>query len=203
MKFVSKIVDGHERIQFSMMSKDIVFVSVHDTEDGSDTIVPIKGLLTDNIIGVGYIGYHASIIPHTLQQATLCKYIDYAETSEKKFKQSDFDGADYCCIMGYAPHNYVDGFDNHATLSILMSPNAPELGGPFGSVVSYIPRLATFPQLCTLYDYLSLLCRSSGVNIFRYKTLHLYDNRSHNVTVIKLSQTAEAQRFFLKMWLTV
>lgn len=203
MRYVSSICDGSKSAKLSRILDDVANVVVHDTESGLDTVMPVGAGFCGDIIGVGKIGYSVYVVPHAPHEAALYNHIIRAESSKNRYLGSDFDGADFCAIVGYSPNNYVEGYDNHKTLSCLISPDAPEIGGYRGSVVSYIPRFSETPKLCTLYRYLSILYKSSGLNIFRYETIHLYDNRSRNTTVIKLSQTADAQRFFMKMMLTI
>lgn len=75
--------------------------------------------------------------------------------------------------------------------------------GPFGSVVEWRCDLAKEPMYCPLYDFCVAVCRALNMDFTEYRGLTFDNNVTRRPVCIKISQTAEAQRFYAKMKLDI
>lgn len=84
-----------------------------------------------------------------------------------------------------------------------------ELRGKSGSVVvfkeddsnrpAYLP--ASLPTMMSLYTVFQHVCNIGKVNVLSYENVILYSRVSKKVISLKLSQTKDAKRFFLKLYM--
>lgn len=202
MQYVKCIEGSVKSKQFDLFENNPVMVTVHDTDTGTEAETIANDILYEFIVGVGTANGFGVVVTHTTKTAMLHKHIAFAETTIGS-GTGKYPRADYCVLVDGGLYSFANGSDDHDTLSVNISDNAPEVAGILGSIVRYIPRLTPSARMCTLYDYLGYVCRSSGVNIFNYKTIHLYSELRCTSTVIKLAETDEAKRFFMKMYLDV
>lgn len=74
--------------------------------------------------------------------------------------------------------------------------------GSHGSVTTW-SCLSDDKKYMTFYDIMCMMCREMKYNIMQYKTIEFSNPEDDNFSVIELSQTDEAKRFYMKMWLDI
>lgn len=77
------------------------------------------------------------------------------------------------------------------------------ISGKDGSVVTKQTDVNGEVKAYNLYDFLIMLCRTTGVNMLAYETVQLFNSRTQDVVTMTLSHDLEAERFFTKMLLDV
>lgn len=202
MQYVKQIEDEVPSMQFDLFSPRYLMVTVHDTDTNTDAEMAADEILYEFIVGVGFVDSFGVVVRHSQKTASLHNHIVFAETTIGS-GMGKYPGSDYCVILNNGLYSFSNGTDGHELLSINISDNSPEVAGLLGSVVKCVSKFAPSYRLCTLYDYLGYLCRSSGLNIFSYQKLHLFSELRSVSTIIKFSESDEAKRFFMKMYLDV
>lgn len=199
MRYVSKI-DGRESIKLFFDEYDNLPVTVHNTVNGKDTILNAFSLLDGITLGVGTLENCLAVVRHTIKTVTLHSHIVSVEQVYGP-GASISTTADFAVVSGNSLYQWSNGTDGHKSISINVMYNAPEIIGHLGSVVHYIKRVTPSGDLCTLYDYLSYLCKATGKNLFSYRSIHLYSELCSISTIVKLSESAEAMRYFTKAYM--
>ena len=175
-------------------------VTVHDSESGADEL--IAGVLLQESDAWGYadIAVYGNpvVVRHTEKTALLHKYIDSIET-EAGTGQVYLAGIDFgtWCSDKVIP---IRG-ENNPVLAIDTKDDSICTSGVMGSVVSKQTGFLGGIKVMTLYDILIETCRALQADVMAYEVLIYHSPQSHYTTTIRFSQSQEAKRFLLKMWL--
>lgn len=104
-------------------------------------------------------------------------------------------------------HDFVEGsfgrINNEDSILIGMLNSDLAFYGPYGSVVQWRCDIADKPMYCPLYDFCVALCRAFDWDFTEFRGLSFDNNVTRRPVCIKISQTAEAQRFYAKMKLDI
>lgn len=180
----------------SCQSDDDVTLVLRDT-DSSDVV---KRRLSDvkNCLGIGYHEGHCILVRHNLKSALLMRHVDklfygwesiepYMGCSDR-IKLSLWSPCQKECVCGQRR---------------LLLDMSDEVMNCSGDVLIRETRFVKTQQFYTLYAFLGSVCRDSGVNAMRYGLIKMFSPRYEGVVTVKLKDTAEATRFFTKMYMDV
>lgn len=156
-----------------------------------------------DIVGVGYDGLVKMYLAceHTSRTALFMQYVESVTMWQNTHTNVDLFGD-----VIYFPEGivaYRQGEDKPCeNLDVRMTSQSVSL---CDSVVIYDEAVYndSASVVCTLYDFFVFVCRMSHVNIMKYKTIQFSSQVQGWVSTVKLTQTPESQRFFMKMWMDV
>lgn len=178
-------------------------VTVTDS-DGSVETVELVNLRGTSYIGSGFskLGKSGYLARHNDKTAQLYRHVVSADTvlGAPEFEVSGED------LVVVCEEGLVGAKDNGGAgrfVAINTTNEYIEVMGYKGSVVTRSEELDDKPQVFTLYGMLGKLCRWSRVNLMTYEHIRVYSPGRRYETKIVLSQTPEAQRYFMKMFLDV
>lgn len=157
---------------------------------------------TVDVIGIGKDPFLARwfAVQHSKKTAMLHEYVDCVLT--KANNKPDIMRNNDVLFMPDGIFGFESGPYMHDVLDIQMSESKVGLCGYQGGVVVY--QSTTYESLrdiYTLYDFLVLMCRLSGVNLFKYKKVYFCSMNLRWTCSVTLNHSIEAERFFTKMWI--
>ena len=203
MKYVSEItaeVGGNQPSMIYLLNKVDYIGSalVLDTESSGEERMTIRQLDSWGTIGVGICGLSSegSVVCHTKKTATLHHHIDAVRTKYGTPILVDD-------VERVFDNGAMAGYSKGRVLYLDTGKTVLDIIGLRGSVCIWPGDSSKRLKVYTLYDALGCLCRNTGVNLMSYKELHLYSDVRRTTTTIELSDSAEAKRFFTKMYLDV
>lgn len=165
-----------------------------ETVDIRDNDGDFYGLGVDSEDGTSFA------VKHTAKTASLYKYVISASTRicDPHYSAS---GESVAVLSGGHLLSFRIGSDSN--LDVCMTNELVKCLGPSGSVIVRQAAPFDIPNVFTMYEFLGSLCHECGRNLLIYDTLRLYSPDRRFETIIRLSQTAKAKRFFTKMYFDV
>lgn len=137
-----------------------------------------------------------AVMTHTRKTATFHKHIVSAQMLDAHVD------------LGRCDTGYYNVFESgvvekkRSKLDIQMRDNQLYFMGSHGSVTAW-SCLSDDKKYMPFYDIMCMMCREMKCNIMEYKTIEFSNPEDDNFSVIELSQTDEAKRFYMKMWLDI
>lgn len=182
---------------------DQIVMTVHDMSTGDEEVyaasdIPHMSLLgfSDCVADTCY-----GVICLDEKRAMLHRYAT-ASTTFLGISGVKLSDADRCVWnLWQTDTSGVDG--THGTIVINTINDIVSSSGREGSVIGKQTGFLEEVELFTLYDILGVVCRDLKLNLMRYETIQFFSSTKDYVTTIKLSQSAEAKRFYTKMYLDV
>ena len=164
---------------------------------GSWSLIRESGVIGAGVDSFAQVGY---AVCHTPKTAMLHRYVDSYECLSGEPCQS-FDDEDACLMY----ESLIGGLSvcrpDCKSIAIELPEESIQLFGAAGSVVMRTSGVTY--SLCTLYDLLVSMCRNGSIDILRYKRIRFFSTRLKTTSIIRLSGTVEAERFFNKMRLDI
>lgn len=189
MRYVSKIIaTSGQRIRAFRYTKD---APCEYRIGFSDIDVDKRdGVYFGEAIGIG----PGAVVLHDALSAGLFKYVNSARTILCKTDE-DSRNKD---IIGYNVFDVTKNLRGCSVLELQMRDHIMTLSD---TVVSWSTWSGTLETLHTLYHTLIYMCRETGVNLMSYKEVRFCTIDTRFCTIIKFSQTPQAQRFLTKMYM--
>lgn len=201
MRYVVKILSEFPTTaQYSLGGKELVFNVLVKDEDGGVSEHKVRDLLHSDVLGVGIHDDHitCAVVELSRKKTLLHRYV----RSVKFIK-----GLPELRILDLKEDTLTIGRDNsfkrdgNNAIAISTSGELITAFGSHGGVVLRYATMRSYPSVHTLYDLLCDLCVECDCNLLAYKYIRLYSElRSYTLT-IQLDDSADAQRYFAKMYI--
>ena len=171
---------------------------VCDTESSHSETIGIRQLNSWEVLGVGATvsKCEGAVVCHNKKTALVYKHIESVRT--------EF-GAQVLHAGFMTRKGFVRGCASDDGLAFTLSTgdSVYEILGCTGSACIVPGSVNNRSKVCTLYDLLGTLCKESGFNLLRYRTLHILNDYRRVTTTIKFKNCVEADRYRTKMYLDV
>lgn len=184
---------------------DPVNLVVHDTDSGVDKVIGAGklSLLTDVYGFQHHVTYTGTgVVVNNEKTIQLHQYVQsvgmFSGSSVLDLANSDI------CVLQTGGRADTSGVVGHSNLAINTGRDLIHIGGIKGSVVVRQYGFTDGAAAFNLYNLFGELCRECGFNIMAYSTIRLYSRVGKiTVAIIRLRHDAEADRYFMKMYLDV
>ena len=205
IRYISLYGKGNvpELKRYLMPFGDEIVVTVHNTETDEDEVVDARDLpnlgcygFSDNVAETCY-----AFVTLDEKSAMLHRYAS-AKTTWRGALDVNLLEADVCSwnLWDTSPSSQGMG---HDTLIIRVGGDIVSASGRDGSVIGKQVDFLDDVELSNLYDFLGLVCRELGMNVMAYKYVKFYSKSKSCLTTVTFDQSAEAKRFYMKMYLDV
>lgn len=161
---------------------------IHDLKSGEDE--PWRGSYTD-LLGFSNDGYERVFMLYEEKEAILHKYISVS-MAERGHLEGDF--------IAFGGGSVLESSDKRC-LNIGLTSFRASTVGYNGSIVYLRDNRTLHESIISTYQFLAQTCRELSTNPLVYKALKFNGPMYTDSIIMILKQTAEAKRFFTKMWL--
>ena len=178
-------------------------VTVHDTCTGEDEVLDCMSVLKLGPVGFGEnVTYDGCAgVCHDIKTINLFRHVTKVE-SKPGVVGVDFDSSDLIEVGENGEFDFIWA-KNKRNIVIDTGHDIYNIRGKFGSVVTKFWADEYRIECYSLYDFLVLLCRRFNKNLLKYETIQLYSKNGNYTLTVRLKHTAEAERYFTKMWMDV
>lgn len=175
---------------------DNITLTLKSTDGNEVSVVRLADV--KSCLGYGYHEGHCLLVRHNLKTALLMQYVDkffYGWGSVQPY----YDCSDRISLSLWHPCTKEITCGQRRLLINL----GDEVANCSGDVFIRETRFVKTQQLFTLYDFLGSACKDSGLNLMGYEMIKIFSPRYEGVVTVMLKQTAEAKRFYTKMFMDV
>lgn len=202
MLYVSKITDklgnSLDNFKYKLSIGHSYDLSFADTENSLDLMF----VNTDECLGISEQEQTDTgvVVAMQLKEVLFHRYVGCSRTVNKT-APVPFESVDF---VNY-PHYSSDVSRGHGTLDIRMDYQQMALLGRDGSVVSYQGDWARekVRGYCSLYDFVSYICRKTGVNLLKYELIQFGSKSLGWSVILWLTHNEESERFYTKMYMDI
>lgn len=205
MRYISQIEAVPEGLTGTLLhvsfgvDDDRFSVTMHDMDSGEDekvrpSSIPYRPKLLGYCEDISYVG--GVVVKHSDKTAKLHRYIKSAVTRK---------GAPAMRLFGVDSYSIYDRgvIEKESNVVAVNTFNTIfRVGGELGSVAVKQDGGGS-AEVMPLYDALGYLISRIGLNLMLYDEIRLYSELYKYKTIIGLEHGAEADRFFMKMFLDV
>lgn len=179
---------------------------VHDDGNETDSVQSVDTLVNSEVLGVGIdkaVSANAyALVSYDNKMARLHKFVTSIEPhdSTSRIHVTDIK-QDWVLIGSKEIKQYIK--NGNEAIAVNTASTRLAVMGYLGSVVLKSPRLKATPKVLTLYDALAELCLLSGINLLKYRDIHIYSEFHGTCLTIHFDGSEESRKFFNKMWFDI